>query len=76
MVWNRVKEQPILRSSSILASTDRDSFQSGRTSDPNAFRMAASVMDENLARYTVCQERKSTALSHTCRMYVSLHVNT
>ena len=49
MVWNRVKAQPILRSSSILASTERDSFQSGCPRVENAFITAVSVMEENLA---------------------------
>ena len=54
MVWNRVKAHPILRSNSILASTERDSFQSGRPRAPNALRMADSVMEEKLALYTAC----------------------
>ena len=56
MVWNRVKEQPILRSSSILASTDLASFQFGLTREHIALVTAESVMEENLARNTVWEE--------------------
>ena len=53
-----MKEQPILRSSSILASTERASFQSGWTRDPKALRMAGSVIEENLALYTTWEEEE------------------
>ena len=62
MVWNRVKAHPILRSSSILASTERDSFQSGWPRAPNALRMADSVMEENLALYTICTLEEAKAI--------------
>ena len=54
MVWNRVKEHPILRSSSILASTELASFQFGLTRVLKAFMMADSVTEENRARKMVC----------------------
>lgn len=57
MVWNRVKEHPILRSSSILASTELASFQFGLTRVLKAFTMADSVTEENRALKMVCKRR-------------------
>lgn len=49
LVWKRVNEQPILRSSSCLASTDLDSFSFGSPSFVMAALMSLSVIALNFA---------------------------
>ena len=66
LVWNRVKAQPILRSSSCRASTLRDSFSFGSTRVFMAARISRSVMAEKRERKMVCGGRKEGVLLMCC----------